>query len=199
MSLFFETIKLNQGKLKNLEYHQERFEQTRLQALGLKGHPLLEELIQIPEGLEKGLFKCRVSYEKEIVLVEYEPYTYRKVQSLKIVHSDSIDYGFKYADRSELEKLFQKREECDDILVVKNACISDSFFANLVLWDGSIWTTPDTPLLPGTMRASLLKKGLIKESRITPEDLAGYQKFKLINAMNDLEHAPEISIESIHL
>jgi 4-amino-4-deoxychorismate lyase len=199
MSLFIETIKIDQGKLKNLEYHQERFEQTRLRALGLKSHPLLEELIQVPEGLEKGLFKCRVSYEKEIVLVEYEPYTYRKVQSLKIVHSDSIDYSYKYADRSELEKLLQKRGECDDILVVKNACISDSYYANLIFWDGSIWATPDTPLLPGTMRASLLKKGLIKESRITPDDLAGYQKLKLINAMNDLEHAPEISIESIHL
>jgi len=57
--------------------------------------------------------------------------------------------------------------------------------------------TPDTPLLPGTMRASLLAKGLIRESRITPENLHSYQKLKLINAMNDLKHAPEIPIESI--
>ncbi len=199
MSLFIETIQLLQGKLRNLEFHQERFERTRNKALGLKRHPRLADVLQVPKGLEQGLLKCRVSYHKEIVLVEYEPYHEHKAQSLKMVYSDTIDYGFKYADRSELETLFQKREECDDILVVKHACISDSFFANLVFWDGSIWVTPDTPLLPGTMRASLLKKGLIKESRITPEDLAGYQKLKLINAMNDLENAPEISIESIHL
>ncbi|MEA3462083.1 MAG: hypothetical protein U9R49_09400, partial [Bacteroidota bacterium] len=59
------------------------------------------------------------------------------------------------------------------------------------------WVTPDTPLLPGTMRASLLKKGKISGHRIAPEDLNGYQKLKLINAMNDLEHAPELPIASI--
>ena len=115
-----------------------------------------------------------------------------------MVYSDTIDYGFKYRDRGELEKLFHQREACDDILVVKKGCVSDSFYANVVFWDGLAWVTPDTPLLPGTMRASLLAKGLIRESRITPENLHSYQKLKLINAMNDLKNAPEIPIESIH-
>jgi 4-amino-4-deoxychorismate lyase len=199
MSRFIETIKLFQGSLKNLEFHQERFEHTRSRALGLKKHPLLEELIQVPGGLEQGLFKCRVTYEKEIVLVEYEPYKPKRVQSLKLVYSDSIDYGFKYADRNDLQALYNERGDCDDILVVKNGCIGDSFYANVVFWDGISWISPDTPLLPGTMRASLLEKGLILESRIRPADLNSYQKLKLINAMNDLEHAPEIGIESIKL
>ncbi|MBE9518945.1 MAG: aminotransferase class IV, partial [Bacteroidetes bacterium] len=135
---------------------------------------------------------------KEIELIEFEPYQAQKVRSLKMVYSDSIDYRFKYADRSELEILFQQRGDCDDILVVKKACVSDSFYANVVFWDGLAWVTPDTPLLPGTMRASLLADGLIQESRITPEDLHRYQKLKLINAMNDLRNAPEIPLESIH-
>lgn len=197
MSLFIETIKLYQGSLRNLEFHQERFERTRSRALGLRKHPQLEELIRVPAGLEQGLFKCRVTYEKEIVLVEYEPYKPQKVQSLKLVFSDSIDYGFKYADRSGLEALYKERGDCDDILVVKNNCIGDSFYANVVFWDGTSWISPDTPLLPGTMRAALLAKAEIRESRITPADLNSYQKLKLINAMNDLEHAPEIGIESI--
>lgn len=197
MSLFIETIQLFKGSLQNLEFHQERFERTRSQALGLKKHPLLEEVVQVPGGLEQGLFKCRVTYHKEIVLVEYEPHMANRVQSLKLVYSDSIDYGFKYADRSELEALFHQRGDCDDILVVKNGCIGDSFYANVVFWDNKSWISPDTPLLAGTMRASLLAKGLIRESRITPTDLNSYQKLKLINALNDLEHAPEIGIESI--
>jgi hypothetical protein len=48
------------------------------------------------------------------------------------------------------------------------------------------------------MRASLLRKEEIRECRIRPEDLAGYQKMKLINAMNDLQNAPEIPMKSIH-
>ena len=197
MSRFIETIQVLHGELKNLEFHQERFERTRSQVLGLKRHPLLAEVIRIPQGLDRGLFKCRVSYKKEITLIEFERQQARKVQSLRLVYSDSIDYSYKYADRSGLQSLFDQREECDDILVVKNACITDSFYANVVFWDGKTWFTPDTPLLPGTMRASLLKQGLIKEGRIAPENLPDYQVLKLINAMNDLEQSPDISIKSI--
>lgn len=198
MSQFIETIRVLHGKLHNLDFHQERFERTRFEALGLKLHPSLHEVIQVPPGLEHVLLKCRLSYQKEIELIEFEPYQPRKVRSLKLVYSDSIDYGFKYANRIDLLQLFHQRAECDDILIVKNNCITDSFYANAVFWDGQGWFTPDTPLLQGTMRASLLRKGLIREQKICPEDLPGYKKLKLINAMNDLQSPMEIAIESIH-
>jgi 4-amino-4-deoxychorismate lyase len=198
MSRFIETIQVNQGELKNLEFHQERFERTRLESLGLKKHPQLDQVISLPPGLELGLLKCRVTYHREIELIEFEPHQKHEVHSLKLVHSDSIEYGYKYADRSHLKELFEQREDCDDILVVKNNCISDSFYANVLFWDGKHWLTPDTPLLPGTMRASLLRSGIIRVSRITPADLAGFKKIKLINAMNDFQGAPEIPIDSIH-
>jgi len=198
MSLYFETIQVLEGKLQNLEFHQERFERTWSEALGLRGHPLLGEVIQVPDGLDRGVLKCRLIYHKEVVRIEYEPYRAHQVCSLKLIHADSIAYGFKSTDRGELEALFNRRGVCDDILVVKNGCISDSFYANVVFWDGKTWVTPDTPLLPGTMRASLLEKNEIREHRITAENLAGYQKLKLVNAMNDLQHAAEIPIDSIH-
>lgn len=199
MSRFIETIQLRQGVLLNLEFHQLRFERSRREVLGLKNHPRLAEQITVPAGLDRGQLKCRVKYGKVIDLIEFEPQLERMVNSLKLVYSDSIEYGYKYSDRRELEELFQQRGENDDILIVKKACISDSFYANVVFWDGSAWITPDTPLLPGTMRAFLLNREMIREERITPDDLNRFQKLKLINAMNDLEHAPEISIDSIHL
>lgn len=199
MSQYFESIQLLNGELMNLEFHQERFERTRSETMGLKLHPQLSDAILIPDGLEQSLLKCRVVYEKEIIRIEYEPQTVRKVRSLKLVYSDFIEYGFKYTDRSELERLFNQRGDCDDILVVKNGCITDSFYANVVFGDGDRWITPDTPLLPGTMRASLLRKGSIGINRITPEDLAGFQALKLINAMNNLQQAPELPIDSIYL
>jgi 4-amino-4-deoxychorismate lyase len=197
MSRFIETIQLLNGKLLNLEFHQERFERTRKEVLGLRKHPRLEEVIRIPEGLETGRLKCRLTYRKEIELFEFEAQLVHEVRTLKLVYADSIDYGYKYADRRELEELFRQRKECDDILVVKNGNLSDSFYANVVLWNGKHWETPDTPLLPGTMRASLLRKGSIRERRITPEDLPHYKVLKLINAMNNMENAREISIDSI--
>ena len=198
MSRFIETIQLLKGKLLNLEFHQERFERTRKEVLGLKKHPRLGEVIRIPEGLETGLLKCRLTYHKEIELIEFEPQLVHDIRTLKLVYADSIDYGYKYADRSKLEELFRQRKECDDILVLKIGCLSDSFYANVVLWNGKHWETPDTPLLPGTMRASLLRKGSIRECRITPEDLPAYKVLKLINAMNNMENALEISIDSIY-
>ena len=168
MSLFIETIQLCRGELRNLEFHQERFERSRRDVLGLKNHPRLAEAIQLPEGLEKSLLKCRVSYATLIDLIEYEPPQPREVNSLKLVYSDSIDYYYKYAHLSNLQELFEQREACDDILVVKNHCITDSFYANVVFWDGREWITPDTPLLQGTMRAFLLSRGLIREERIGP-------------------------------
>jgi len=199
MSRYIETIQLLNGVLLNLEFHQLRFERTRKEELGITNHPRLAECITVPKGLDTGKLKCRVSYGAMIELIEFEPERFRQVHTLKLVYSDTIAYGFKYADRSELEALFQQRGDCDDILVVKNGAIGDSFYANIVFWDGESWLTPDTPLLPGTMRASLLNRNLIREAFITPQDLNKFQKFKLINAMNDLEHAPEIPMESIHL
>lgn len=199
MSQYIETIQLLNGLLLNLEFHQLRFERTRKEELCITNHPRLAEQITVPKGLETGKFKCRVTYEKVIDLIEFEPQLPSEIRSLKLVYSDSIAYGYKYADRSQLETLFQQRGECDDILVVKKGAISDSCFANVAFWDGEFWLTPDTPLLQGTMRASLLNKDMIREAHITPQDLNRFQKLKLINAMNDLEHAPEIPVESIHL
>jgi len=197
--MFIEIIQLYQGVLLNMEFHQERFERTRREVLGLHNHPRLAELISIPAGLDKDQLKCRVSYGKVVDLIEYERQELRKVNSLKLVYSDVIEYAYKYADRSHLQDLFGHREDCDDILVVKKNCISDSFYANVIFWNGADWITPDTPLLEGTMRAFLLNRGLIREERISPDDLHRFQKLKLINAMNGLGQAPELSLESIHL
>jgi len=197
MSPYIETIRLQDGALMNLSYHQERFERTRSLQLGLSSHPSLAKFIQVPEGLEQGILKCRILYGEEIERIEYEPHAKRQVSSLKLVHTDDIDYSFKYSNRSRLEDLFDKRGSCDDILIVKEGCISDSFYANTVLWDGRDWFTPDTPLLPGTMRASLLDRGLIHLARITPRTLINYLKVGLINAMNDLEEGPEIPMDKV--
>ena len=38
-----------------------------------------------------------------------------------------------------LDDLFEQRGSCDDILIVKQSCITDSYFANVVLGDGVSW------------------------------------------------------------
>jgi 4-amino-4-deoxychorismate lyase len=197
MSPLFETIKCEEGVLYNLSWHTARLLKARKEYFGLTGEIHLEELIKIPQDCMKGLFRCRVTYSPEIKTIEFLPHQFREIKRLKLLEDNMIHYPFKFTDRNALQKLFEKRGFCDDILIVKNGCITDSFTANPVFFDGHQWWTPDTPLLPGTQRARLLEEAKISECRITPGDLSKYKMAGLINAMQDLEHMPVISIKDI--
>jgi len=196
--LLIETIKCENGQLCNLSYHQNRFNLARKERFGVSNSISLQEAIKIPEECQQGLFRCRILYSNEIDKIEFLPHQYRKVESLRLVEDNQIDYHLKYADRERLNRLFEQRGNCDDILIIKNNCITDSYTANPVFWDGQYWWTPDTPLLPGTQRTHLLEEGKIKVRRITPDNLTKYSKVGLINAMQDLENMPVMKISSIH-
>lgn len=191
-----ETIKCKNGILHNLEFHQARFNNARTELGFNKKISLHKELI-VPESFKNGLFRCRVIYSRNIEKIEFTPHHFRNIKSLKLVYNDEIDYHLKYSNRDYLNKLFNMRGNCDDILIVKNSCISDSWTANPVFYDGKQWWTPTIPLLPGTQRERLIMEKKIDVCEITPGDLAKYQKVGLINAMQDLQNMPIIEIENI--
>ena len=113
-----------------------------------------------------------------------------------MVHSNSISYSHKFEDRKELNKMFELREDCDDIIIVKNDHFTDASYANLVFYRDQKWFTPTTCLLNGTMRRQLLEKKIILEEEITTRDLVRYKKVKLINAMLQFD-GPEIEVSQI--
>lgn len=192
-----ETIKCKDGKLFNLKLHQVRFDNARKEYFKCSDKIVLSEIIQIPPQFKKGLFRCRVCYSTSINKIEILPHQYKKIESLKLIEDNFIDYQYKYSDRKKLNELYKRRGNCDDILIIKNACITDSFTANPIFFDGEKWWTPDTPLLPGTQRAKLIEEGKILECKITAEDLSKYKKIGLINALQDMEKMPVISIKNI--
>lgn len=197
MCQLVETIKCKNGKLENLRYHQARFNLARKELFGENFELNLIEEIKVSEKYQTGLFRCRVIYASDIEKIEFHPYEYRKVESLKLMEDCTIDYRYKFTDRKKLNELFEKRENCDDILIVKNGCITDSYVANIVFFDGKEWWTPDTPLLHGTRRAQLIEEGKIKVCRITPDDLPRFEKAGLINAMQGMDEMPVIRIGNI--
>jgi len=197
MCQFLETIKCKDGQLFNIAFHQNRLNIARKENLGITDEINLKEMIKIPEECKTGLYRCRVVYSKTIDKIEFLPYGYRQIHGLKLVEDNQIDYRYKFSNRQHLEKLFARRGDCDDILIVKNGCITDSFTANVIFYDGHRWWTPDTPLLPGIQRAKLLDEGKISVCRITPYDLKKYQKVGLINAMQDLDKMPVIGIYKV--
>ncbi|KAF0235609.1 MAG: hypothetical protein FD181_3394 [Prolixibacteraceae bacterium] len=198
MCQLLETIKCSDGKLFNMEFHQARFEKACMEYFGILAATSLIENIEIPDFAQKGVFRCRVTYTSQIEKIEFIPHQYREIRSLKLVEDNNIDYHFKYADRERLQQLFDNRGDCDDIIIVKNGCVTDSFAANLVFFDGEKWCTPDTPLLAGTQRKKLLTEGKIFERKITSSDISKYEKVGLINALNDFEEMPVSDISNIN-
>ena len=197
MSLLFETIKVQNRKLQNIEYHNERFNKSRKDLLGCTDFIDLWEEILIPKHINNDVYKCRVLYKREIEEIQFVPYNKRDVKTLKMVDCDTIEYYYKFVDRKIFSNLLDS-VDADDILIIKNGMVTDTSFANIVFYDGEKWYTPSTPLLRGTKREKLLREKVIFERKIFKNDIVNFQKAALINAMIDLEESSTIDIENIY-
>lgn len=199
MCLLFETIKLDEGKFFNLHYHNLRLNAARAELFEVTEPIMLEDYLTVPENCKKGLFRCRVSYNRSgITKIEFIAQKPRKLSKLKIVHRDEIDYHLKYADRDILNSLFALRDDADEVIIIKKGMVTDCTIGNLVFWNGQYWHTPDTPLLNGTQRQFLLGEKLIHEKRITQEDIHNYSQCGIINAFFNLQNMPVLSTKEIY-
>ena len=192
-----ESIRLENGKYSNLSYHEERMRRacTALR-IDYRSLPLTKFLSHVSQPT-KGLWKCRIVYSDAIHKVEFKPYTVRPIASLKLVYDDTIVYNQKYEERSHLDKLYAQRQDCDDIIIVKDNMLTDSYYGNLVLWKEGKWYTPDSCLLAGTQRACLIDSKVIQVMPISVDDLKSFEKVKIINAMMNLEDGPEVLIGEV--
>ena len=179
MPLLLETIKIEDGEVSNLSYHQARCDESRKALFNSTDTLDLSSLIQAPP---KGLYRCRILYDEKIHSIEYIPYSSKEIHTLKIISSD-LEYDHKYANRDALNKLLQTHTDADDILIEKEGYLTDTTIANIAFYDGKQWFTPEKPLLKGTMRAKLLDEGFLHTRNIKKEDLSNYTHVALMNAM----------------
>lgn len=182
---FLETICIQNGAAQNRESHIGRMRRTA-QNFGFPppDFPDIERLL--PRELRRAKTKCRVVYREKIEEISFEEYTPKAVRSLKLVHA-APDYGFKFADRNALSTLLAQKGACDEILIVRRGRITDTSYSNVVFSKNSTLFTPDAYLLNGTKRQQLLRQGIIRQARITPENLREYDNVYLINALLDVE------------
>jgi len=197
MCLLLETIKVKDKKLYNIVFHNKRMNDSRKNLFNIDGFLDLNKIINIPGHITDDLYKCRVVYGSEIKKIEFLPYSVRKINSLKIVHADDIDYSYKYENREEINKLLKMKETCDDILIIKNDRITDTSISNIVFFNGNNWITPFCPLLKGTKREKLIEQKIISEEEIFLKDLRFFKKARLINSMTEFYDQPDILIENI--
>ena len=194
---FIETIRITDGVMDNLFYHQERMLCTSTTVFG---QPIDFELSKISISVEyrQGIVKCRVLYDNRIQEISFQHYQFRTINSLRLVDGKDIVYSLKSEDRTGLNQLYSGRGGCDEILIVKDGLLTDTSFSNVVLQDSNgLFYTPDTFLLNGTRRQQLLHDGHIQETPIPIDDLKLYEWIYIINAMIRLEDKIRIPVTQV--
>lgn len=188
MCQLFETIRVENGVVQNLVYHQQRVNQ--LASLRLIDYISRLDLPSV------GIHRLRIDYAlTHIIQQTMTPYVPQVITSLRLVIVDNnFQYAHKWADRSPLEGALAQKSDTDEILIVRNGLITDTSFSNVLFLDGTQWVTPAEPLLAGTCRARLLDQQRIQATTIRMEDLAHFSHFMLINAMRDFDIAQAIPL-----
>ncbi|PKO96968.1 MAG: hypothetical protein CVU12_02560 [Bacteroidetes bacterium HGW-Bacteroidetes-7] len=193
---FFETIRVDAGKISNLDLHVKRSSATIHHHYGvlyeipfeqLLDEHFLKEQSQKEYSLHNGIFKFRVVYSNRVLKHTLTPYSPLPLNTLKAVDCKDIEYDYKYENRSRIESLRALRGGCDDILIIKNGFVTDTSYGNVLFKlkrDNNLYT-PTTFLLNGTKRQFMLSKGIIFERDLRVENLNECESFYMINAMVD--------------
>ena len=180
--LLIETILIQNGRVRNIKYHNQRCNTSRKSLFGSTNIIDLRKAIDTSKA-ESTKVKCRVTFGEEIINVEYEPYSTRPIHSLAYVEIGDFDYSHKYADRKKLIAFFDTRGDKDDILMIKNGLLTDTYYANVALLKNGKWYTPKSPLLEGTRRAKLISNKRILPTEIHIDQIREYETISIFNAM----------------
>ena len=185
---FFETIKLKDGQLELLPYHEKRMQATRSFFYGIVDKINLSAIIEVPENLREGVYKCRISYDKAIRDIKFYPYEIKKISKVLLLEiGESFDYKFKFEDRVFFKNALEENPDVDDVLFLSNGHLTDCTYSNVILFDGFGWATPKTRLLRGVKRQHYIETKMIAEKPVSLEDINKYKEIAFINAMRDFE------------
>ena len=186
MSLFIESIKVEDQEPYLLDLHQKRVNQT-FANFGKEGSIDLSKIFKNLDHDEDGLFKLKIVYDLEKKFrTQMIPYAIPEIENFQLVENNTFDYSFKFDDRKELDRMKMKSKAAE-IIIVKNNHITDTSFSNLLFLKGKDWYTPTSYLLNGVQRQYLLSKKKIKETEITLQNIKEFSHFQIINAMNDFD------------
>lgn len=189
MSYYLETFLVAYRRLVRESEHRLRLARTLRCApdspavsrlLALAAH----EAHQAPDVPHlRGRLVYNLHGEADFSLLPYAP---RRIETLRLVHDDHIDYTLKRTDRSALDACFARRRGADDVIIVRRGLLTDTTVANLALFDPHTarWYTPAVPLLAGTHRSALLSAGILTpHPDLTPKSLVRFTRLRLFNAL----------------
>lgn len=193
MFQFIESIRIKDGCVEQLGFHQSRVNKTFLN-FGKVSSIQLKEIIKADSLNTNGVVKCRIKYDlDQVIEITYSEYEIKKIETVSLAELDGRKYDYKFADRRWITDMLLK-SGTDEIIMTDQDIIKDASYANLAFFDGERWYTPESPLLEGTQRAFLLATKKIHPKEISFYDLHKYQQIKFINAMMTWDESPILSM-----
>ncbi len=172
-----ETIKVVDGQVMHLVWHQMRFDKTRKELFNATSPLWLSSVLKPPIT---GVYRIRITYADTILNVEYLPYVMQDKKHFALIEN-TPEYNYKYANREAINRRISS--EVDDVIFVHEGLLMDTSIANIALMIEHTWLTPKTPLLSGTTRARLLASGFLKEAFLDVASLQSASKFAIMNAL----------------
>ena len=197
MYRLLETIRIENGKMMNLSYHEDRVNRSLKTLFGKRELPALSTLITISSSLSSGIYKCRFLYSDVDFQVTFEPYEKRNIVRLILIEKPDIKYDLKYADRSIFMNLIPEDQETTEIIFTRQGFLTDTRYTNIAFERDGQWISPNSPLLEGTQRAWLIDNGIIQLDQIKRKNLGEFSKIRLFNAMMPWDDCIELSISQI--
>jgi 4-amino-4-deoxychorismate lyase len=186
MSHCIESIKLLDGKMPLLKWHERRFQETSRKLFGTKKRRNMAYHLAKVSFPQIGLFKVRVVYDKSQVLITFLPYQLANHKKVEFRIDNELNYKFKLEDRIRLN---QHKESCtaDDFIIIQNGFLTDAWYSNIALLKNGRWFTPKSYLLNGVKRQALIASGVLKEIVIAAKEISNFEQIAFINAMRDFE------------
>lgn len=193
--LLIESICIKDQVIQLLDYHNRRANLARLELFKRTDTLDFSTVIDVSEAKDK-IVKCRIVYGDKVESIEYQPYELKAIRRLKVIEiDDTYNYDYKYLDRGQLDAYFSQRGGADDMIMIQNGLVTDSYYGNLAFLKCGTWYTPEKPLLKGTKRARLLDKKQMVAAQIKKEEISTYDSVRIFNAMIEFGEI-EISIDS---
>lgn len=193
-----ESIRLADGECPLLDYHQERVDRSRKLLYPKTPQLKLKQLLETTDLPERGVHKIRIRYGQDVEEVSIKPYEVLIPKKIRLIDAHGLCYAKKYTNRAGIIACFERRGDCDDVLMIQHGFVTDTSYANVVFFDGDKWFTPSAPLLRGTRRAKLLREGIIKSAIIREKDISLFKSVRLINGMLPWSEAPVLPIGELY-
>ncbi|HDL5372547.1 TPA: aminotransferase class IV [Mannheimia haemolytica] len=192
----FETLSIIDGKVQNLQYHQQRFEQATQEYFGCEPRFSLADILVVPEASQRGKVRCRIDYNATEFELKFFIYSPKKVERFRLVEVENWDYHLKFSDRKRFDLLPILQNE--EVIILNNGYVSDCSIGNLLFLKQGIWYSPQHYLLKGTQLSKLLDEGKVVLAKIAKQDLHQYEKIMLINALNPFEKPRALPCSQIY-